>query len=355
MGRADLARGRTVTGISTTLAATPPPDGLDLVPIRKLMLGPVDVWFRLMPGDRPFVAEGESVVAGTPLAERLRDPRTDIVSGPGRHAGQVQPGDHWSPPPAGRTSEATREGELLFRSGGRWRLASAESAEPLEAPFAGVVEEVRTGSGLRLRTSARALLGTETMAGPSSGRLEVLIGRDGEVRAPDIDVSGAGAILVAGARIDAEALLRARAVGVRGIVVATLGVKERREILASEQRGRAAVHGMPPFAILVLDGAVRRPISSPVMDILAALAGRTVAIVGDPPCLVVDDPEVVLPTPVPGLVRIRSGPLVGAEGAWAGLGGARRFADGVILETGLVRFGDRSPVAVPLGDLERFA
>jgi Raf kinase inhibitor-like YbhB/YbcL family protein len=46
-----------------------------------------------------------------------------------------------------------------------------------------------------------------------------------------------------------------------------------------------------PFGILVLDGAARRPISSPVMAILEALEGRTVAIVGDPPCLVLDDPD----------------------------------------------------------------
>jgi hypothetical protein len=149
-------------------------------------------------------------------------------------------------------------------------------------------------------------------------------------------------------------LTRARAVGVRGVVVAALGVKERRDFLASERRGRAAVHGLPPFAILVLDCAAGRPIASPVMDILRALDGRMVAIVGDPPCLVISDATAQLPRPPADLVWVRSGPLVGAEGRWAGLAGPRRFAGGVILESGFVRFGDRPPVAVPLGDLERF-
>jgi hypothetical protein len=77
------------------------------------------------------------------------------------------------------------------------------------------------------------------------------------------------------------------------------------------------------------------------------------AIVGDPPALVIDD-DGRLPAPHPALVRVRSGPLAGAEGLWAGLAGPRRFPAGVTLEAAFVRFGDRPPVAIPIGDLERF-
>ena len=69
----------------------------------------------------------------------------------------------------------------------------------------------------------------------------------------------------------------------------------------------------------------------------------------------IDDPSVALPAPVPNLVRVRSGPLAGAEGTWAGLAGPRRFPAGVTLEAAFVRFGERPPVAIPIGDLERFA
>jgi hypothetical protein len=165
----------------------------------------------------------------------------------------------------------------------------------------------------------------------------------------------AGSIIVAGARMDAEALTRARAVGIRGVVVAALGIKEQRDFLASERRGRAAVHGLPPFGILVLDGASRRPIASPLMALFEAIEGGMVAIVGAPPVLVIDDPSILLPTAPPDLVRVRSGPLAGAEGSWAGLAGPRRFPAGVTLEAAFVRFGGRPPVAIPLGDLERFA
>ena len=80
-----------------------------------------------------------------------------------------------------------------------------------------------------------------------------------------------------------------------------------------------------------------------------------VAIIRTPPSLVIDEPATALPVPQLGLVRVRSGPLAGAEGTWAGLAGARRFPAGVTLEAAFVRFGGRPPVAVPIGDLERFA
>jgi hypothetical protein len=328
--------------------------GLALVSHRRLIAGPIDAWFPLGPGDRPFVAPGQAVVRDAPMADRLREPRTVVVAGPGAK-GPERPGDRWSPPGAGEDGDGVPSGELLFRSGGRWRIAAADSSEPLDAPFAGIVREVRDGIGIRLQSPAKGLLGTEVLAGPTSGRVHVATGADGELRASQVDVGVAGAILVAGARIDAETLTRARAVGVRGIVVAALGIKERHDFLASEKRGRAGVHGLPPFGILVLDGAGRRPIASPIMAILDHLEGRTVAIVPDPPCLVIDDPDVELPDPPVDLVRVRSGPLAGAEGTWLGLAGPRRFPAGVTLEAGLVRFGERPPIAVPLGDLERFA
>lgn len=331
------------------------PAGLALVRPRPVVVGPVEVSFALRPGDRPLVTHGQAVVRGAPLAERLRDPRTEVLSDRIESEAAI-PGTEWAPPPANhRRGEGLPErGELLFVSGGRWRLGTGDHREAIEAPFAGIVRAVRPGTGIRLGAPARAVLGREVLAGPSSGRLEILAPRDGDVRASEIDVGGAGAILVVGAHIDAEAITRARAVGVRGIVVASLGVKERRDVLASERRGQAAVHGLPPFAILVLDGSVRRPIASPIMAILERVAGSPVAIVGDPPCLVIDHGWDDLPFPEKDLVRVLAGPLAGAEGRWAGLAGPQRFPGGVVLEAGYVRFAGRPAVAVPLGDLERF-
>jgi hypothetical protein len=332
--------------------------GVELVARRRLLLSPVDAFFRLHPGDRSLVKEGEAVGRGQPILEHYREPRTLVVPGSNAEGNQPAPGDRWTAPGGGRAvreAHGAAGGELLFRSGGRWRVASGERAEPLESPVAGVVHEVRAGAGVTIRSTANAILGRSALAGPSWGKLQVATGPDGELRAQHVDVGMAGSIIVAGARMDAEALTRARAVGIRGIVVAALGIKEQRDFLASERRGRAAVHGLPPFGILVLDGASRRPIASPLMALFEAVDGGMVAIVGDPPALVIDDPSVLLPTPPPDLVRVRSGPLAGAEGTWAGLAGPRRFPAGVTLEAAFVRFGGRPPVAIPIGDLERFA
>jgi hypothetical protein len=164
----------------------------------------------------------------------------------------------------------------------------------------------------------------------------------------------AGAILVVGSRVDAETLTRARAMGLRGIIVAGLAGKDRRDFIASEARQRASLHRLPTFAVLVLDGAARRRIASPVSSVFTAIAGREVAIVTDPPALIFNETDIELTPPPPDLVRVRAGERAGREGRWAGLAGLRRFADGTFLEAGWVRFDGGMPVPLPLADLERF-
>ena len=46
---------------------------LGLVSARRLIGGPAEVTFSMAPGDRALVAAGETVVAGAPIVERIRD------------------------------------------------------------------------------------------------------------------------------------------------------------------------------------------------------------------------------------------------------------------------------------------
>ncbi len=138
--------------------------------------------------------------------------------------------------------------------------------------------------------------------------------------------AAAGTILVVGSRVDAETLTRARAMGVRGVIVTGLSSKERRDYLASEARQRSALHRLPPFAVLVLEGAVRRPLAGGVLTVLTSLVGHEVAIVADPPMLVFDVPNLQIPAPPVDLVRIRGGSLAGREGRFVEAIGPRRFA-----------------------------
>lgn len=320
-----------------------------LVPARPLVVSPVDVIFRLAPGDRPLVAAGESVVIGAPIAERLRDPSLEEIHVPG--APEPQPGDRWSGLADGRDGRF-ESGELVFDWHGRWRVAGSALSDPLDTPFAGIVREVRPGTSITIRAAGRGLRGIVALGGATRGRLQG--SPDSELRAGGLNVNSAGAILVVGSRVDAETLTRARAMGVRGVVVTGLSSKERRDYLASEARQRSALHRLPPFAVLVLDGAVRRPVAGAVLALLGALSGHEVAIVTDPPMLVFDLPSLAVPTPPADLVRVRGGALGGREGRFVEAIGARRFPGGAHLEACLVRFPDGTTAAVPLGDLERF-
>jgi hypothetical protein len=174
---------------------------------------------------------------------------------------------------------------------------------------------------------------------PAHGPLVVGSDEGGEVRARAIDVGRAGTILVVGSRVDAETLIRARAMGVRGIVVASLAAKEERDFVASERRQLAGFHQTPAFAVLVLEGAIRRPIPRPVMAVLRAQEGREVGISIDPPALLFAGAPP--PPPEAALVRVRNGPNAGREGRWQGLAGLRRFPGGVHLEAAFVAFDDR--------------
>jgi hypothetical protein len=347
----------------------PSPPGLELIGRRRILREAPEVLFRLSPGDRPLVTAGDTVLAGTTIAERLRDaaaaelPADAVVDG-------ARPGERWTkgagrgPAAAGSAARRLRRGsdaeagELLYERDGRWTIATGDHPEPVDCPLTGVVRDVRPGVGIRVHAQGRAIYGVEALGDPTSGHLALGTDRGdqrhGRLRPTSLDVGLAGTILVIGSRVDAEALTRARAMGVRGVVVSGLAGKERRDFLASESRQRAALHRLPPFGVLVLDGAVRRPIARAIAGALEALEGQTVAITTDPPALVFDLPDVPIEVPAPGHVRVRAGEHAGAEGRWAGPAGVRRFTGGTSLEAGWVVLDGDAPVPIPIADLERF-
>ena len=225
---------------------------------------------------------------GAPIAERLRDPAARRGRDPGRRRCRIPAGAG----SACRDAATSRDpgGEHVFDWHGRWRVATGDITDAVESPFAGIVRDGPArdrhhdpGRGPRDPRHRRP---RRTDARPAPGRAPT-----GELRSGGLDVGSAGTILVVGSRVDAETLTRARAMGVCGVVVAGLSSKERRDFLASEARQRAALHRLPPFAVLVLDGATRRPLAGAVQAVLGALAGREVAIVTDPPMLVFDLPN----------------------------------------------------------------
>jgi hypothetical protein len=330
---------------------------LEEIPLRRLVVAGLETSVPLPPGDRPLVEPGTAVMPGDVLLEHVRDRRVDEVVLRAGEGDRPLAGSRWAPVPGRRRrGQHLVDGELLAPLPGkanRWRLVTGEHRTQTTSSVAGIVVEVRPGAMIRLRVEGLAIRGAFAAGATARGRLELATDPFGDLRPGGIDVGRTGSILVVGSRIDAEALTRARAMGVRGIVAASIASKDLRDFQASEQRQRAALHVPEPFGVLALDGAAKRPISTPMTALLERLAGREVALLIDPPALVIDASGIDLPPVPPDWVRVRSGPNVGAEGRVLELVGLRRFAGGVHHEAALVELDGAASVEMPLGDLER--
>ena len=326
--------------------------GLELVPVRRMVSVRPRVRLDLRPGDRTLVVAGALVRPGDLLAERVRDPR--LVETPGARGAQpiLLPGA-WSAAEPGRGGRPQGpSGEVLYEQGGTRRLASGARPDLLYAPGGGRVAAVEPGSGIVLELDGIGIAAREMLGDPHHGRL-VVLPEDADPRLA-LDVGLAGAIVVLPGRADAEVLARARAMGIHGALLGALSERDRRDLAASDARQRAGLHRLPPFAVLILDGFLRHPISTSVRSVLEALSGREVGIVGGPPLLLAPSMPGGLPRPAAARVRVRGGLDAGHEGTWLGLAGPRRVRAGMTVECGFVRLDDGRTIAVPVGELERF-
>lgn len=246
-------------------------------------------------------------------------------------------------------------GTLLFESQGRWIAAAGDHHHVVESPVAGVVRDARNGVEVTIEVDGAAVAGAIAAGEPSRGYLDVPRLTDGELSPSALDVGRSGGVVVAGSRISAQAISRARAMSIRGLIAGSVGYGELRDLEASEMRQRASLAPSIPFALIALDGYQRRPIATPILALLAALSGREVAIVTDPPLLIFDVAEVPLPELPPDWVRVRSGFHAGREGTLVDSAGLYRFRTGVQLEAAVVRFADETETTIlPYADLERF-
>jgi len=378
--------------VSPRRAAPAPPPGLDRVASRRILVSRPVIRIALGPGDRALVRVGDTIEAGTPIAERTPDASVldvgrltgpEPIEAPAPPAGpddaaapaapapaRVQGADRRTPPAPGKwwVGGAERRGRpptkkpfsrvagtLLFESHGRWRAAVGERHEVVESPVAGVVSEARNTVGVSIEAIGCAIPAAIAAGEASRGYLDVPRLTDGELWASALDVGRSGAVVVAGSRISAQAISRARAMSIRGLIAGSVGHGELRDLEAAQIRQRASLTPSVPFGLIALDGYQRRPLATPVLALLAALAGREVAIVTEPPLLVFDVAEVPLPNLPADWIRVRSGEHAGREGRLLEVVDARRFKGGIHLDAAVVRFVDETETTVlPLADIERF-
>jgi hypothetical protein len=393
------------------------PPELARVAARRVLVFSPTIHFRLGPGDRALVSPGDAVVPGMPIAERTPDVELVEVGrlerpervrpvepgawdkpasgGPlgslwkddrvGSEASQPVPADmaartervpavvqqdrrrppfpgKWWAGGAERRGKPSRDrqtvrlgGTLLYETHDRWRAAAGERHTIVESPVTGVVRDARNCVDVTIDVTGVALTGAIAAGEPSRGYLDVPRLTDGELWASALDVGRTGAVVVAGSRISAQAISRARAMSIRGLIAGSVGQGELRDLEASAQRQKASLVPSLPFGLIALDGHGRRPIATPILALLAALTGLEVAIVTDPPLLVFDVAEVPLPEFPADWVRVRSGQHAGREGRWLEPAGLCRFRGGIHLEGAIVRFVDETDtVVLPVSDLERF-
>ncbi len=344
-----------------------------VVPAARPVQGP-PVRLRLEPGDRPLVAAGDRVRAGQDVLERPRERlRLEVPLRPDMSdLATVEPGSELDPELLGVPRSVTAVGRPQVRRGDRVYLLYVEperaihavvarAPEPVASPVDGVVVTVGA-DGLLIRASGLGLTGPVGWGQPVVGRVMIAVaGPDAELRASAVDISAAGAVLVAGARLDIEAVTRARAIGVAGILCGGAVGRELRQLEESDERQRAALHSTTPFGLLALDGFGRRPMPAIAWDLLVAAAaeGSQVAVVPEAGLAVVPTPpEDPLTRWGPDSVRITAGDGAGVRGRLVGLAGPVRRPGGSyqpaghVVTPGAPEEGPRRRI-VNLADLER--
>ena len=222
---------------------------------------------------------------GQPIIQRFRDQEAVEIATTAALVG-LPPGTPLDDVPvaqSGRLGRRSQQGAYQTRvcehgRDGITRLAAGSGEVLVHAPASGVVATQLPGR-IDIRADGLGVAATIGWGRPAAGRIVIVAsGPDAEVPASRIDVSAAGAVLVVGARLDVEAMSRARAIGVAAVVSGGVASRDLRQLDSSEARQQAALHGTAPFGLLALAGYGRVPVQRHVWDLLVAAEGRPAGI-----------------------------------------------------------------------------
>src|SRR3989441_660086 len=168
---------------------------------------------------------------------------------------------------------STATGQVILR----------EPPRPVElfAYLDGTVAEVLPGQGARVETTCAVIQGIFGIGGETWGSL--VLG----VASPEEDVTAAhftsahtGKIVVGGAFVGAEALARAKAVGVKGIVVGGMHDKDLRALLGYDLGVAITGTETVGFTVVLTEGFGRIPMARRTFELLRKLDGRKASISG---------------------------------------------------------------------------
>ncbi len=330
------------------------------VPIPAGALTIVEVGHAVEPAE--VLATSRTPLGGMtiPIAARLRRSATDaeglLSVGPGA---TLAAGDRIAAD--GRGREVLAASDCLFlsydRDEGSASVALLGPPEPIIGHVRGEVSSV-DASAIEIRVAGALVPGIGGSGAAVHGELRLAV-RDpaDELRAGAVDVEAAGRILVGGSRASAEALTRARAIGVAGIVLGGILDKELRDFEATQARHREIGAPAGEFAIVVLDGYGKVGLDPELFAWFGQHDGRLASLFGSAALLYVYDAGA--PPTRRSLPRIgdrviaRRRPHAGAAGELVSvIDGLHATPAGVPARSGVVRFEDGRTAVIPIANLE---
>jgi hypothetical protein len=235
-------------------------------------------------------------------------------------------------------------------------VAPLGATQPILGHVRGEVETVGRDA-IEIRVAGALVEGVGGMGDAVHGALLMGV-RDpaDELRAGAIDVGAAGRIVIGGSRASAEALTRARAMGVAGIVLGGVLDKELRDFEATQARRREMGGVAGDFAVVVVEGYGKVGMDAALFEWFRAHAGNMASVFGEAARLYVYDTDAppsrrVLPRPGNRVIAHRR-PYAGSTGELVTvLDGLHAAPGGIAARSGIVRFDDARTAVVPLANL----
>ncbi len=168
---------------------------------------------------------------------------------------------------------STATGQVILR----------EPPRPVElfAYLDGMVTEVLPGQGVRVESTCAFVQGIFGIGGETWGPLVLGVASPEEdMTAAHFTSAHAGKIVVGGAFVGAEALARAKAVGVKGIVVGGMHDQDLRALLGYDLGVAITGTETVGFTLVLTEGFGRIPMAHRTFELLRKLDGRKASISG---------------------------------------------------------------------------
>ncbi len=330
-----------------------------LVPLPALAEPAVAVGAEVQPGDELARAVKPGPALSVPMARPLRRKGAEVIDILSVSPGTLVRANQRMARAGDREVRAPSEALFLaYEPGsGSARLLPLEPADPIRSDVRGIVMEV-TDRSITVAVPAVVINGIGGTGPSVSGPLSILVDDPEAPLDPTlIDADLSGRIVVAGSWASAEAITRARAVGVAGIVVGSLHARDLADFAGLQHRRSLLGTAAPPFAILALDGFGRAGMDPARFAWLRDNGEQQATILGDRRRLLVYDASPA-PTraPRPGVgdrLIIVAGPGRGQAGLLTELPvQAMAIGSGISTLCGTVRLDSGRTVNVALANVE---